>query len=166
MFSLDDWVDSCTHETQVIQFLATKMPDGVLDYRPTAGQRSMLELLQYMTCMASPAAARAVDGDWSRGEALTAAAAEVTAESFADAMDAQMAFLCAEAETLRTRPLAEEACTMPIGTPCTTAQFLVNAVLKCFTSYKMQFFLYLKAAGAEQLGSYECWFGMEPPEPS
>ena len=93
MFSLDDWVASCAHETKVIQHLATKMPVGGLDYRPTPGQRSMRELMQYMTCMAAPPAARAVDGDWSRGEALSAGVDDVTAESFPDALEAQLAFV-------------------------------------------------------------------------
>ena len=53
---------------------------------------------------------------------------------------------------------------MPIGTPCTTAQFLVDAVLKCFVVYRMQFFLYLKSAGAHELTSYDCWFGIDAPE--
>ncbi len=166
MFNLDDWVASCAHETMVIQRLATQLPDGALAYRPTPGQRSTLELMRYMTCMSSMGVARAVDGDWERAGGLSAAAESVAAGDFAAAMDAQMEFIRTEAESLRSRPLADEPCTMPIGTPCTTGQFLINAVLKCFTAYRMQFFLYLKSAGAHELSAYQCWFGIDPPEES
>lgn len=72
MLTLEQLLDSCAHETKVIQHLATKVPEGGLDYRPTEGQRSMRELMAYMTRMAMMPKARAVDGEWSRKEAIAA----------------------------------------------------------------------------------------------
>mgnify|MGYP005725594825 FL=1 len=42
-------IESIEHETTVIKHLASKISSDVLDYRPTPSQRSMLELLQYLT---------------------------------------------------------------------------------------------------------------------
>ena len=49
---------------------------------------------------------------------------------------------------------------------CTLGEFLVNAVLKALTAYRMQFFLYAKAAGAEELSTADCWIGKSAPPPA
>jgi hypothetical protein len=163
MYDIEDLLRGCAHETRVIQHLATKMPAGALAWRPTPGQRSTLELMRYMTRMAAVPMARAVDGDWKRGETLEEEAGSLDPEDFAAQLDRQMEILREEAGKLAGRDLAGESCTMPWGTPCTLGAFLVDAVYKTFTAYRMQFFLYLKAAGATQLGAAQCWAGFDPP---
>ena len=37
-------LDGCRHETDVINNLATLLPDGAAEWRPTPGQRSTLDL--------------------------------------------------------------------------------------------------------------------------
>jgi len=162
MITTEQLLEGCAHETRVIQFLATKMPTGGLDYRPTPGQRSMLELMQYMTYMAAVPAARAVDGSWDRAAALEPAGRDVTPENFAEALDGQLAFLRTELGKIGDRPF-DAATTMPWEAPCTHGEYLVNCVLKTYGIYRMQFFLYLKAAGAADLGSMQCWVGIDPP---
>ena len=166
MLTLDQLLDACAHETKVIQHLATKVPEGVpeggLDYRPTDGQRSTLELLQYLTRMAALPMARAVTGDWERNGEFAAESEAVTVETFAGEMDRQMEILREEAAKLADRPFDSE-CGMPWGAPCTLGEFLVNAVLGTFKCYRMQLFLYCKAAGAHELGPAQCWVGFDPP---
>ena len=163
MLTLDQFLAGCAHETRVIQHLATKIPAGGLDYRPTPGQRSMAELMRYMTRMAVEPMARAVDGDWSRGPAFEEEAEAVELGDFAAEMDVQMDLMRAEAEKLRDRDLTAEPCSMPWGAPCTLGEFLVNAVGRTYTAYRMQFFLYVKAAGAHDLGPAQCWVGVDLP---
>jgi hypothetical protein len=162
MINLDQFLESCAHETKVIQHLATKVPEGSDDYRPTPGQRSMRELMQYLTRTAAVPMAFVADGDWNRAEEITKICEHVTAENFAAEMDNQMDFLRAESAKLEGKDLETEACAMPWGTPCTAGEFIINAVGKSFTAYRMQFFLYLKAAGASDLGSMQCWVGVDP----
>ena len=162
MINIDQFLESCAHETKVIQHLATKVPEGSDDYRPTPGQRSMRELMQYLTRTAAVPMAYVADGDWSRAEEISSICDQVTPENFAAEMDNQMAFLKAELAKLEGKALDTLPCTMPWGTPCTTGEYLINAVGKSFTAYRMQFFLYLKAAGATDLGSMQCWVGVDP----
>ena len=41
-------LNACRHETKVIKHLATRLPEDSMDWRPTEGQRSMLELMRYL----------------------------------------------------------------------------------------------------------------------
>src|SRR5260370_24219445 len=47
----DELISSLKHEVRILLHLASKVDPAKLDYRPTPKQRSMLELLQYMTIM-------------------------------------------------------------------------------------------------------------------
>jgi len=165
MFTLDQLVDSCAHETKVIQHLATKMPEGGLDYRPSPPQRSMLELMQYMTRMTAVPMIYAVDGSWDRAVDSGKATESVTPENFSAEMDRQMELIKEEAAKIADKPLDDTPCAMPWGTPCTLGEFLINAALKTFPVYRMQYFLYLKAAGASEIGSLDCWVGVDSMEP-
>jgi len=164
MFTMDQLVDSCAHETRIIQHLATKMPDGGLDYRPTPGQRSMLELMRYMTRMTAVAMTYANDENWDRGVEMGKDIESVTTENFHAEMDRQLELIRNEAATLDGKPY-DASTQMPWGEPCTLGQFLINAVMKTFPAYRMQFFLYLKQAGATDLSSANCWAGVDMPQP-
>jgi len=163
MLTLDQFLDSCAHETRVMQHLGTKVPPDSLDYRPSETQRSMLELMQYVTVTALPPMAYLVDGDWDRAPEFGKLAQKVAPANFSEALDAQMATLRRMAEELRGRDLESEQTRMPWGEPCTLGEFLVNAVVKALACYRMQFFCYCKGAGATGLGSAQCWIGIDPP---
>ena len=163
MLTLNQLLDSCAHETKIIQHLATKMPEGGLDYRPTDGQRTMLELMQYMTRMGAVAMTYANDESWDRGVEMGKQTEAVTPENFHAEMDRQMEILREEAAKLDGKSF-DSPTQMPWQEPCTLGQFLVNAVLKTFPVYRMQYFLYLKSAGATELNSMDCWFGAAPQE--
>ena len=165
MLSLDQLLASCDRETKIIKNLATKMPEGGLDYRPTPEQRSTLELMRYMTRMAAGPMCYANDNNWDRGIAMHNDTEGVTAESFAAEMDRQMDIIRGEAAKLADKPFDDTPCAMPWQEPCTLGEFLVNAVLKTFPAYRMQYFLYLKGAGASELSTYQCWVGIDPPPP-
>jgi hypothetical protein len=159
MLTRDQFLESCAHETRVIQHIATKLPAGSLDYRPTEPQRSMIELMQYMTVLALPPMAYLQDGNWDRAPQFGEGLEEIHAGIFADAMDEQLEAvraMCPEGGF-------DEPTAMPWGAPCTVGEFLVNAVLKAYACYRMQFFLYVKASGATALGPAQCWVGIDPP---
>ena len=156
MLNAEQFLASCAHETEVIKHLATKVQD--LDYRPTEGQRSMLELMQYMTVMALPPMAYLQDGNWDRAPSFGEGIDQITPETFADAMDLQLS----RVKEMCPPGGSDEPTAMPWGAPCTVGEFLVNAIIKAYSCYRMQFFLYCKAAGATDLGPAQCWVGVDP----
>jgi hypothetical protein len=161
MITKQQLLDSIRHETEIIKHLATKIPKGGYDYRPTPGQRSTLELMQYMTIMGTMPAVYAVTDSWDHAEKLYQEAAGITPQEFGAAMDAQQrrieeALAQVDESEATTRPSA-----MPWGAPTTQAAGLMDMVLKCFVAYRMQLFLYAKAAGNHDLGSANCWAGVD-----
>lgn len=51
VFTKDELITSLQNEVRTLLHLASQIDPAKLDYRPTPKQRSLLELLQYMTIM-------------------------------------------------------------------------------------------------------------------
>ncbi len=165
MLTRDQLLSSMRHETNVIKHLATKVPPGTLDWRPTPKQRSTLELMQYLTTCGVIGVKAMIHGNWDHVEAIDKAAQSVTPENFAAAMDAQMAELETDVRAVPEADLAGRAATMPWGAPTTLGLSLVDCGLKPLTAYRMQFFLYAKQSGAADIGPANCWVGVDMPKP-
>jgi hypothetical protein len=151
------------HESAIIKHLATKVPEGSLDYRPSPPQRSMLELMQYMTCMASVPVSFTVTGSWDHAESLEKEAESVTPENFAEAMDRQIARIEEMLSDLDEAAATTAPSQMPWGSPTTVAAGLMDMGLKTYVAYRMQFFLYVKANGVADIGPANCWAGVDMP---
>jgi len=164
MITKKQLLESMRHETAVIKHLATRVPEGSLDYRPTPPQRSMLELMQYMTCMASVPVDFSATGNWDRAEELEKETESVTPETFAATMDRQMAGIEEMLSGLDEAAATTAPSEMPWGAPTTVAAGLMDMGLKCFVAYRMQFFLYLKSCGVADVGPANCWAGVDLPE--
>ncbi len=162
MITKEQLLQSMRHEVKVIKHLATKVPPDRLDFRPTPGQRSTLELLRYMTTMAIVPGLAAVKGDWDHAEALESESENVTLETFPDAMDRQMTALAALLERVDPDTSTTTPATLPWGTPTALGPALVDMVLKPLVAYRMQLFLYAKQSGAPSLGAANCWVGVDP----
>ncbi|MEM8884811.1 MAG: hypothetical protein AAGD14_12130 [Planctomycetota bacterium] len=160
MLTVGQFIDSCAHETKIINHLATKLPPDQLEYRPTEGQRSMIELMRYLPRMVLPVLAYLEDGNWDRAPSFGEGVESITPDTFAAEMDTQLAEVRRVAGTLEGR--LDEKTAMPWGVPCTVGQFLVDAVLKTFVAYRMQYFLYVKASGRPDIGPAQCWMGIDP----
>ena len=156
-------LDSMRHETEVIKHLATKVPEGSGDYRPTPGQRSLDELMQYMTRMAITPTVYAIDRTWERAEAFEAEVDNFTSERFAEEMDRQISLIEAEFESLDETEATTRESALPWGTPTTLSAGLMDMTLKCFVAYRMQLFLYLKSCGVTEMGPANCWAGVDQP---
>lgn len=165
MLTKAQFLDSCRHETKVVKHLATKVPPGGLEWRPTPGQRSTLELLRYLTSCGIVPAEAMVTGSWEHAESAEKASEAVMPETFASAMDAQMRAIEALLEPLSETDLLDRMAEMPWGTPCRLGESLVNTVLKTFVAYRMQLFLYAKESGNADIGPAECWVGVTRPKP-
>jgi hypothetical protein len=162
MFDKAQFLESCAHETKVVKHLAARVPPGSLDYRPTPKQRSTLELLRYLTTCAIVPAKALVARDWDEAESIEKAAESLQPADFAAAMDRQLEGLRAVVAPLSDHDLATRDAAMPWGTPCRLGEGLVNCCVKTLVAYRMQLFLYAKAAGAHDLGPANCWAGVDP----
>ena len=159
-------IASMRHETNVIRHLGTKVTAEMLDYRPTPPQRSMLELMQYMTRMAVVPTVFSITGTWDHVEEMEKGTETITPETFDAEMDRQMTMIEDALRDLDEAAATTAPSSMPWGTPTTVAAGLMDMALKCLVAYRMQFFLYLKSCGAADLGPANCWAGVDlPPAP-
>ncbi len=164
MLTKEQFMKLIRQETDICKHLYSKIPEGGLDYRPTEGQRSTLELLQYLTGTVISPAKGLVNNDWSHLRADLDAVGNLSAEDFCAAMDRQ----ADETEKLLESVSEEDFCrketTTPVGMTELLGPALVDLCIRFFSAYKMQLFLYLKSAGASELSSFNCWMGMDKPE--
>ena len=156
-------IDALQNEVRILVHLTTKIDRTKLDYRPTAKQRSTIELLQYMTLMgpALGAAAKAGEFDaaaWTAGEeAAKALDFDQTVAALAKQKDTYASML-ADMKDDDFRVEFEM-----FGMKYTRGAFFVNVVLCGHAAYRTQLFLYLKACGREELSTMNLWMGMDAP---
>ena len=164
MITRDQLIDSMRFEARIIKHLATKIPAGKLDWRPTPKQRSTLELLQYLTTCGSIGVKMIINGNWDHAEALEKASASVTPQNFAAAMDRQMADLEKDIRGVAEHDFMEKGASMPWGAPTKVGIGIVDCGLKPLVAYRMQLFLYAKESGNPDIGPANCWVGVDAPK--
>lgn len=162
MTSKQDVIDAALHEIKVCRFLATKVPDGMHSWRPTHGQRSVLELMQYLVrCGIAPAVSR-LGGSKDLALPYIDAATKVTPASFDSAMETQAGQIREFVMGISDADWKSKLVELPWGEKVSVGRALLESSVKYLTAYKMQLFLYLKQMGVQGLGSSHCWAGREP----
>lgn len=156
-----DECDICLH-------LFEKVPDDAMDYRPTPGQRSTLELLQYVSFCVIGGARTMAEGTWDGYKEVEARAADMTAQEFPAAMARQKQELLDLFATWSQDDVTSRKATTPLGAEVSLEEALVQVPLKWIIAYRMQLFLYAKQAGNEDIWTPNCWGGVdtERPRPS
>lgn len=161
----DELIKSLQNEVRVLLHLASKVDPTKLDYRPSAKQRSLLELLQYMTIMgpihlqgvmARPFDMEAWGKEWTAREAAAKTMSlEETKESIATqpALFAEALGSCSDADLRAEVEM--------FGSRASRGSWIVSLVLCHFAAYRMQLFLYLKGSGREELNTMNLWVGMD-----
>ncbi len=166
MITPEQWVASMREETRIIKHLATKVDPAQLDWRPTEGQRSIGELLKYMTVMTVIPAIHTDTQNWDHAQGYSARTEDVTLENFAERMDAQADEVAEIAGRVSAGHALEGEASLPWGSKCAVGEAWINMVLKTLPAYRMQLFLYLKSAGRPELNSANLWVGMDPQKPA
>jgi hypothetical protein len=166
MITREQLLTSMRHEVKVIQHLATKVPKTALDWRPTPGQRSTLELLRYLTIAAIVPVRAMIAGDWDHDEAYETASQSVTPELFPSAMEKQMHEIDHAIAAIPEADFLAKDATMPWGTPAKLGMALIDCGLKPLVAYRMQLFLYAKQSADPALGPANCWVGVDAPKPA
>ena len=157
-------VAALQNEARILHHLTGKIDRSKLDYRPTAKQRSTLELLKYLSMMGptlvryvkvntpdpamwADAAAAADAGDFDQTITAIAAHGDLYASLLADVSDAD----------LRAEVMGMD------GSKTSRGSVLVNGVLCSCAAYRTQLFLYIKACGREELNTMNLWAGVDSP---
>jgi hypothetical protein len=159
-------IGSLQNEVRILQHLAGKIEPAALDYRPTAKQRSTLELLKYLTIM-GPALVRAAQSGTFDVAAWTAAEQAAAARNLDQTLAAIAAHKDEYAALLGGMSDADLRAEVEMfGSKTSRGAFIVNMVLCGCAAYRTQLFLYLKACGREELSTMNLWGGMDaPPKP-
>ena len=164
MFSRAMLLASIRSEVKIIRHLATKVPPGKLEWRPTPVQRSVKELLRYLSICALVPALYVRDGTWDAAASLKPRETDLDPKDFDAAMERQERELLAIVGSFSDAQMMERPTAMPWGTTCMTGQGFVDMCLKCLVAYRMQLFLYAKGAGNHDIGPSNCWIGVDAPK--
>ena len=153
-------------EVGILIHLAQKLDDTSMHYRPTAKQRSGLELLRYLTVMGPALVQATKDGKFN-----PAAWQAGTEHAHTLDLDGVIATLAKQKDAYPEllRDMADEDFRKPIemfGNSSSKGAFLVNLVLGGYAAYRTQLFLYLKSSGREELGTLNLWQGVDAPAPA
>lgn len=161
VLSIAELIDELHRQANIIKHLVGKIPPHSLDYKPTEKQRSMVELLQYISYMAPAMANTIATGSADSFGQDAAQAGSVTLDTFAERFDAGITAASATIRTLTEPQLAELINPFGIG-PAPRNRMLVD-LLGMMAAYKMQLFLYIKAAGNQSIGTSNLWAGIDMP---
>ena len=154
-------ISSLQNEVRILLHLAGKVDRGMLDYRPSPKQRSIIELLQYLTVM-GPALVQAAKTGAFDAAAWTTAEKAAKARDFDQTVAALAAHTDEYATSLGDLSEADFRATVEMfGQKCSRGSFIVNNVLSGCAAYRTQLFLYLKSCGRDELNTMNLWAGMD-----
>jgi hypothetical protein len=159
-------IGSLKHEVHILLHLAGKLDRGMLDYRPTAKQRSSLELLRYLSIMGPMLVRFAKTGSFDPA-AWTVEEKAAAARDFDQTLAAIAAHSDLYASLLGDMSDADFRREIEMfGNKTTVGAFIVNLVLCGSAAYRTQLFVYLKACGREELSTMNLWAGVDAPVPA
>lgn len=147
-------------DARIVVHLASKATPAMHDYRPTPGQRSLLELVRYISMM-GPTLVDLIHAGTFDEAAWTAAEAAAKARTFDEAVAA-----IAEHPAQYARALAAFSddllrSEVDMFGVASRGAHLVNWVLNGCMAYRMQLFLYLKSCGRAELNTMNLWSGVD-----
>ena len=156
-------VASLKNEVRIAVHLAGKIDRSQLDYRPTPGQRSSIELVRYISMMGPELLQAAISAhfDVSAWNAAEQAAAARDLDSAIAAIAAQADRYAAMLSEVSDDDLRAEIAVF--GDKSSRGAFIVDQLLCGCAAYRMQLFLYLKACGRSELNSMNLWAGVDAP---
>ena len=157
MITKDQFVQSLLNETRIVKHLFTKIPENAYDYRPTPGQRSTLELLQYIALIVG-SAIELTGGKADAFADFKDRMAMITKENFIETLEAEEKKIAENMAAFTEEQLAES--TEQWGATQTRSMHLLG-LLKIIAAYKTQLFLYIKANGVANIGPSNLWGGMD-----
>jgi len=157
-------IESLQNEARILLHLADKVESQMRDYRPTPGQRSALELLQYLSIM-GPELVKAAKAGAFNFELWTAAETAAKARNWDQTLKVLESHPDQYAALLGGWTDADFRGEIdPFGRGKTSkGAFIVNLALCGHAAYRTQLFCYLKSCGRDELGTMNLWAGVDAP---
>ena len=157
----EELIASLQNEIRILLHLSTKVKPEMLDYRPTAKQRSTLELLRYLSyfgpVLVASIKAGAFDTEgWQKG---AAAADALDFNALVAAIGKQSPVFAEQLGGFSDHDFRGEI--EMFGQKASRGSILVNILLCTFAAYRTQLFLYLKSCGREELNTMNLWAGVD-----
>jgi hypothetical protein len=160
MFTTEQYLNAIRHEVAVVKHLYSKVPKDKLSYRPSPGQRSLQELIDFLPCNLTVIKLLA-SGEWASAEKIMKEVREAAAKDFTGTMDRELVAFVKVVNATPVADFANKDVTLPTGAKTKLGDALLNFPLKFISAYKMQLFLYLKACGKTELNTLNAWFGVD-----
>jgi hypothetical protein len=154
-------ISALQSEIRILLHLCSKVEPGMLDYRPTPKQRSLIELVRYLSMM-GPVLVPSIQAGAFLVDRWTEAEKAASALDFAGAVkaiEAQSASYASSVGAISDADLRAEV--EMFGSKSTRGQWLVNVVLCAHAAYRTQLFCYLKSCGRDELNTLNLWAGVD-----
>lgn len=164
----DELHESIQLELHILEHLFNEIPkDNLLamEYRPSPGQRSLLELLRYLSYAGIGGCLAAVEGGFDGFRRVAARAEDMPAEEFPAALARQKEEITELFAGLEDEDLATRRSKNPLGQEMSLGKALLELPFRWLVAYRMQLFLYAKANGAD-LWTPDCWYGIHRERPA
>jgi hypothetical protein len=159
MITKEQYLSSLSNEFRIIKHLAGKVSPQQLTHKPTEKQRTLHELLHYLTHIFIAGADSVVTGDGDAWKKYSGGEAPKLGD-FSQMMDSQEAHVKELVSSLSEDQMKEEVHMW--GRTQSRAMHLLG-LLNIAVAYKMQLFLYLKQSGTENINTMNLWAGMDQP---
>ena len=166
MIGKNDIRDFILKECDICLHLHGQLPEGGMDYRPSEGQRSTLELLRYLSFCAIGSARMLLDGHWDVYREMAEASQSMTAEEFPAAMARQKEQVAAFFDEISDEDVATRKAQSPLGEEIPFLHGLISMPHNWLVAYRMQLFLYAKQAGNDEIWTPDCWAGVSMDKPA
>lgn len=156
-------IDCLQKEVRILVHLCGKVTPEMLDYRPTPKQRSVFELVRYLTVM-GPVLVRSIQKGEFLGEDWGAVQAKADAMDFEAAvksLESQSAFYADSIHGMSDEDLRGEI--ELFGQKASRGLMLIDVVVCGHAAYRTQLFCYLKSCGLEELNTMNLWAGIDAP---
>lgn len=147
MFSKKDIIASIATEHALIKHLHSKLTTEHLDYRPSEHQRTVKELLQYISrmtiTMGTMLQSKAYVPEKAKELRLKSEAQDMITD-FDTAMDAQLTFVTDFVNKATDEDMATEVDLFGTGMKMPIMMYFLNILFKNYAAYRMQLFHYMK----------------------
>jgi hypothetical protein len=164
MITKEQLAAAMMRECDISQHLYAKLKvlgPAAIDYRPSAGQRSTLELLRYLSICGSAPVRCMAERNWKLWGEFDARAKAMRAEDFPAAMALQKSELESFFAAASEQMLETQEAPLPAGGTAPLGLAILNGPYKWLAAYKLQLFLYAKASGAQEIGTSNAWAGAD-----
>lgn len=160
MITKEQYLGILGNEIRIIKHLAEKISPKQMSHKPTDPQRTLGEVMTYLTQIFISGIEGVVTGDSAAYKKYLGVGEEATLENFAGLMDAEFTEVQKLVNSLSDDDMATEINMW--GRNQSKALHLMG-MLSIAAAYKMQMFLYMKQSGTENIGTMNLWAGMDQP---